>query len=31
MLAGFSERDRVAFLDMVTAAVRNVGGGFPSD
>jgi DNA-binding MarR family transcriptional regulator len=31
MLAGFSERDRAAFLDMVTAAVRNLGGGFPSD
>jgi DNA-binding MarR family transcriptional regulator len=31
MLDGFSERDRAAFLDMVKAAVRNLGGGFPSD
>jgi DNA-binding MarR family transcriptional regulator len=31
MLAGFSEKDRAAFLDMVMAAVRNLGGGFPSD
>src|SRR5512144_101527 len=31
MLAGFSEEDRAAFLDMVKAAVRNLGGGFPSD
>ena len=31
MLEGFSEKDRVAFLDMVKAAVRNLGGGFPSD
>jgi DNA-binding MarR family transcriptional regulator len=31
MLAGFSEKDRAAFLDMVKAAVRNLGGGFPSD
>ena len=30
MLAGFSEKDRAAFLDMVKAAVRNLGGGFPS-
>ena len=29
MLEGFSERDRAAFLDMVKAAVRNLGGGFP--
>jgi DNA-binding MarR family transcriptional regulator len=29
MLAGFSEKDRDAFLDMVKAAVRNLGGGFP--
>ena len=31
MLAGFSEKDRAAFLEMVKAAVRNLGGGFPSD
>ena len=31
MLAGFSEKDRAALLDMVKAAVRNLGGGFPSD
>jgi DNA-binding MarR family transcriptional regulator len=31
MLDGFSEQDRAAFLDMVKAAVRNLGGGFPSD
>ena len=29
MLAGFPEKDRAAFLDMVKAAVRNLGGGFP--
>lgn len=29
MLAGFSEKDRAALLDMVKAAVRNLGGGFP--
>ncbi len=29
MLAGFSEKDRAAFLDMIKAAVRNLGGGFP--
>ena len=29
MLSGFSEKDRAAFLDMVKAAVRNLGGGFP--
>jgi len=31
MLEGFSEKDRAAFLDMVKVAVRNLGGGFPSD
>lgn len=31
MLEGFSEKDRAAFLDMVKAAVRNLGGGFPTD
>jgi len=31
MLEGFSEDDRVAFLGMVKAAVRNLGGGFPSE
>ena len=31
MLDGFSEKDRAAFLDMVKVAVRNLGGGFPSD
>ena len=31
MLEGFSERDRAAFLDMVKAAVRNLGGGFPCE
>jgi DNA-binding MarR family transcriptional regulator len=31
MLEGFSEKDRAAFLDMVKTAVRNLGGGFPSD
>lgn len=31
MLAGFDEKDRAAFLDMTKAAVRNLGGGFPSD
>ena len=31
MLAGFSEKDRAAFFDMVKATVRNLGGGFPSD
>src|SRR6187455_1468308 len=29
MLEGFSEKDRAALLDMVKAAVRNLGGGFP--
>ena len=31
MLEGFSARDRAAFLDMVKAAVRNLGGGFPCE
>ena len=31
MLEGFSEKDRTAFIRMVKAAVRNLGGGFPSD
>jgi DNA-binding MarR family transcriptional regulator len=31
MLEGFSEKDRVAFLNMVMAAVRNLGGGFPCE
>ena len=31
MLEGFSEKDRAAFLDMVKAAVRNLGGGFPCE
>jgi DNA-binding MarR family transcriptional regulator len=31
MLDGFSETDRATFLNMVKAAVRNLGGGFPSD
>jgi DNA-binding MarR family transcriptional regulator len=29
MLEGFSAKDRAVFLDMVKAAVRNLGGGFP--
>jgi DNA-binding MarR family transcriptional regulator len=29
MLEGFSEKDRAAFLEMVKAGVRNLGGGFP--
>ena len=29
MLDGFSEADRATFRDMVKAAVRNLGGGFP--
>ena len=29
MLEGFSADDRAAFLDMIKAAVRNLGGGFP--
>ncbi len=31
MLEGFSEKDRAAFLEMVKAAVRNLGGGFPCE
>ena len=31
MLQGFSEKDRAVLLGMVTEAVRNLGGGFPSD
>jgi DNA-binding MarR family transcriptional regulator len=31
MLEGFSATDRAAFLDMIKAAVRNLGGGFPHD
>jgi DNA-binding MarR family transcriptional regulator len=31
MLEGFSAPDRAAFLDMIKAAVRNLGGGFPHD
>jgi DNA-binding MarR family transcriptional regulator len=31
MLDGFSDEDRAAFLDMVKAAVRNLGGGFPGE
>jgi DNA-binding MarR family transcriptional regulator len=30
MLAGFTEAERAAFLEMVKAAVRNLGGGFPA-
>jgi DNA-binding MarR family transcriptional regulator len=29
LLAGFRVEDRAAFLRMVKAAVRNLGGGFP--
>jgi DNA-binding MarR family transcriptional regulator len=29
MLTGFSAQDRAAFLEMIKAAVRNLGGGFP--
>jgi DNA-binding MarR family transcriptional regulator len=29
MLASFPEKDRAVFLDMVKAAVRNLGAGFP--
>ena len=29
MLAGFTSSERTAFLEMVKAAVRNLGGGFP--
>jgi DNA-binding MarR family transcriptional regulator len=31
MLEGFSEGDREQLLDMIKAAVRNLGGGFPHD
>ena len=31
MLDGFSDEDRAAFVDMVKAAVRNLGGGFPGE
>ena len=31
MLEGFPEKDRATFLEMVKAAVRNLGGGFPSE
>ena len=31
MLEGFSVEERVVFLRMVQAAVRNLGGGFPHD
>jgi DNA-binding MarR family transcriptional regulator len=31
MFEGFPEKDRATFLDMVKAAVRNLGAGFPSD
>jgi DNA-binding MarR family transcriptional regulator len=31
MLEGFTAEDRAAFLRMVKAAVRNLGGGFPHD
>ena len=29
MLDGFSEADRATFRDMIKAAARNLGGGFP--
>jgi DNA-binding MarR family transcriptional regulator len=29
MLDGFSEADRATFRDVIKAAVRNLGGGFP--
>jgi DNA-binding MarR family transcriptional regulator len=29
MLEGFTEEERAEFLEMVKAAVRNLGGGFP--
>jgi DNA-binding MarR family transcriptional regulator len=29
MLGGFSEADRATFRDMIKAAARNLGGGFP--
>jgi DNA-binding MarR family transcriptional regulator len=31
MLEGFSDSDREKFLEMIKAAVRNLGGGFPHD
>jgi DNA-binding MarR family transcriptional regulator len=31
MLEGFSDEKREMFLDMVKAAVRNLGGGFPDE
>ena len=31
MLDGFSKEDRAAFIDMIKAAVRNLGSGFPID
>lgn len=31
MLEGFSEKDRAELLGMITAAVRNLGGGFPTE
>lgn len=31
MLDGFSAADRNAFLDMIKAAVRNLGSGFPQE
>jgi DNA-binding MarR family transcriptional regulator len=31
MLEGFSDSDREKFLEMMKAAVRNLGGGFPHD
>lgn len=31
MLDGFSAADRATFRDMIKAAARNLGGGFPSD
>jgi DNA-binding MarR family transcriptional regulator len=31
MLDGFSASDSAAFLEMLKAAVRNLGGGFPHD
>jgi DNA-binding MarR family transcriptional regulator len=31
MLEGFSDNDREQLLEMIKAAVRNLGGGFPHD
>ena len=31
MLDGFSDVDRTEFLEMIKAAARNLGGGFPQD